>query len=622
MLYQVKMIMVHCEVITAQHSDMPHGSRSHHGHHGGHHHVNHHKHPNFKKSHHHQKKAIEVLQISPPTSTFKEKDDEAKWKKQLFISYRNELEEALKFNPYNHEARTSLALNLARSGQRTLMEEAHRQARTILKADPSHGGAHYAIALSILHEHPIKSIHALDKALLYRAAPGRGRIHMVRKQAHTIAMKKNRDFVGSKLKEKTSRHVVERLERHGRKSMISCLLDDTEHFLDECARDGVHDAVNDVIHDVIHDDGIHEKDAHPNHPSTAGRMLPVSWSMLQEIGAVVDVGFGKKMLIEKYYEDGSHMSECRHILTAAKRCIQRKLMQLEAASLEARARQIEEYEESNEKNQVEEKNKRKKKSKKKKKNKKKVLLLPPSDHPRMYFVAIDLDDTALNSFNYVRNHGMSGSPPPHVQAEYLLKEDTAANKAVLRFVNWINQTSGLHCLFFTERPLWSKHATLKALSHAGYGEYEDLLWCSAMKEGVAGGDPAANAAQDVGSGGGGDEGKEGEEGEEGEIHRGGKSKAAAKPHGGAKSEESHHSSHVYHAHAHHAHAHFAGHTCFHMKKHALNIFTTAQRHKNDIEKKIIAIVGDQDSDFPKEMDDQEEDSVLRIKLPNYLYTME
>ena len=162
------------------------------------------------------------------------------------------------------------------------------------------------------------------------------------------------------------------------------------------------------------------------------------------------------------------------------------------------------------------------------------------------------------------------------------------NAAVVKFVQWVHATSGVHCLFFTCRPAWSKEATTKALRKGGYAHYDELLFCKTTTAAAAA-TTATTAAAAAGAGA--------------------TTVVKEEKHGGKKDKGTTTLSH-------HPH-YFAGKTCRQVKECALREFTADRSH--NIERRIIAIVGDQDSDFAFSNGDP---NILTVKIPNYIYAVE
>jgi hypothetical protein len=584
-----------------------------HHHHHHHHHVNHHKHPNLSKSKDHHRCALAVL--SSKTTTFEDEDEEKQFHLQQQKDYRHQLEEAIKYNPYNTAARSLLAHSLAQSTSRTQQVEAQHHAKTVLRAVPSNGEAYYAQGLSNIHEHADKSIHAFDKALLYNSSH-RGMIHVARDKAKQQHIKKQRDFISTKIRDKTSQYVNAKIAVQLKHNIMFHLLLETDVMLQEMEemeqQDDQRMMKKEEAITIQTTAGIPVQGREP-HDGRHG-MLPVAWTVAQCLGDMKEA-MPHNVSIEEYYESGQYEYECEKILTSAKRCLQRKLMQWDVEAKLEREQQLLAESEKNTKSKT--KSKRSKKAintktvpqtKRKKKKKK------SSNLAVMNFIAIDLDDTTFNSFAYMQQHRFQGGIP-HEQSEYLLSSKTQKNEAVADFVSWIHQTTGVHCLFFTERPVYCRDATISALQALGLIHYEDILWCASNKmHEMATAAPASpssilagvRAASTSNSGS--------------DANADVESVPAVNnknvPSAGTSSTSKMTADEI----SHHPHFRFAGKTIQRLKQKALKIFTS---NTNSIERRIIAIVGDQDSDFPSTSGMAVEgDEVLQIKLPNYLYTVE
>jgi len=523
-------------------------------HHSHSHHINHHKHPSITKSKTHQQHAVNLLQTPPPS--FEKKEDEAVWIKTQQKLYRNQLEESVKFNPYNNQARNLLAKSLARTQVRTLMEEAKHHAKIVIKNDPTSGEAYYSQGLALMTEHPRKAISAFDKALLYNS-PHRGMIHVSRDKAKANVIRKERDFVSTKIRDNTSLNIKNRFEIKSKRTEINILITETNDLLQEIEDEKINEETIELIepHDGRHG------------------MLPVGrWQ-----GLCNSLPGGET--VSMYYENGQYEYECEKMLINARRCLQRRLMQ---EDVEAKLKRRQEEEELKNRLNNSKLNKKSKRRGNKKKNSKKKTILPV-----MNFIAIDLDDTVFNSYYYMKELHFKGELP-YTNCEYLMQSPNSVvgNNSIIDFITWINETQGIHCLLFTERPMYSKEKTIEALEYLGVNNYEDILWCSSSKIHEL----ATSTAVSTGT-------------------------VAVSE----KKEKKEEDANVDH---HPLHFRYAGKTLFSTKQKALHIFNADK--SNNVQRKIIAIVGDQDSDFPKDTTDTETTEVkpLCIKIPNYLYTVE
>ena len=212
-------------------------------------------------------------------------------------------------------------------------------------------------------------------------------------------------------------------------------------------------------------------------------------------------------------------------------------------------------------------------------NKKRKPVVDP--HPIVNYIAIDLDGTAFNGYHFMKKKNFQGLPP-HYYSDYVLQEEHDANQPIVDFVRWVHGREDLKCLFVTERPVFSKHQTLTSLKNAGLF-FDDILWCASSKV------HEIEAKLSEGT-------KQLETSDQPVVE---------KPAAVADVQLSHH-----------PHYRYAGKTCRDLKERALRLFSEDKTQK--VERRIVGIVGDQDSDFGND----EREDCLCVKLPNYLYGME
>ncbi len=559
---------------------------------------------------------------------------------------RELLAQALHFNPHLTEARALLALFLAGERKnRNALGDAHDHARRALKADPTLGAAHYARALALDGlDHFDASLHAFDQALLYNSPPGPGALRAARAGVKAHALKTARNPVMARIAEKTPDVMARALEKCSRGAEVALLLSDVDDLLGretgraarlarardaaakEAAKDkddkdvatGIQtrlararDAVakeaakdkdeKDVATGIQtpgppvehrHDDDLgdddHDRDHALPHHHPHHRHALAAYNCTEK--------FGRAPLrlpcvggLVEYYEGGQHATECRRILVSAKRYLQRVRL-LSDMSTRAAAKALADKAKLEELAGNMTKKRGRGKRGRRRRGKKAAAAAAAEAGAEgavlLNFVAIDIDDTALSSYDFLKRSDFSG-PPPVFRSEFLAADPPLSHAAgaTLELYNWIKDEEGLCAVFFTHRPAWCKQQTLEALFAAGYeGVGSDaVIFCGAHNP-----PPAAPN----------------------------KDKAAAEE---KQPQHPHHHDHRRHRK-----------TTAQVTGEALKAFEEDQSH--GFQRRIIMIVGDQDSDFPVAAEDKvaarpapptaaADSEVLHVKLPNYLYTI-
>jgi hypothetical protein len=540
--------------MSRRHTSASHSSQQHH---------NYYKHPNVHLSLEAQHQAHSISLRECPKTTVDEKEQVAFYK-QRDKQTRSVLETSIKFNPFNHEARLCLAQSMTSSSNRSLQAEAQHHTKIILKAQPSHAEAHYVQGLSHLQaQQPDKARHDFEQALLYDYAH-RGALKVQQEMALVVAIKQKRDFVSQKIIDHTPDRLKDQLDFKSHKTKISCLLKATDALLND-------DQPQQQPQQPQHHHHHQEREPYDGRHG----MLPVTWTVNSNLGDMANV-MPEGQSITEYYETGAHSKEIETMLVVFVSCLKRKLKRLNDTqkdrlnTVKAKEARVEAV--------AADKDKAASKRGKRPTKKRKPVVDP---HPVVNYIAIDLDGTAFNGYQFMKKKNFQGLPP-HYYSDYVLQEEHDANQPIVDFVRWVHSREDLKCLFVTERPVYSKHQTMKSLKNAGYEFFDDILWCASKVHEV-------EAKLSEGT-------KQLETSDQPEVE---------KPAAVVDVQLSHH-----------PHYRYAGKTCRDLKERALRLFSEDKTQK--VERRIVGIVGDQDSDFGND----EREDCLCVKLPNYLYGME
>jgi hypothetical protein len=570
-----------------------------------HHHRNYYKFPDLQKSLLAAEEANNIQsEVHPTNSVDNNVDDIKKWQKVQEKRYRSALEDSIKFNPYNHEVRTALAKALAFTRNRGYLSEAQQHAKIILKTVPSCSDAYFVQGLSQIHDYPEKSILSFDKALLYDST-NRGKVHVSREQAHAHLIKHRRDFVSNKIREKTAPRLVERLHYKIHHSKMSCLLKETDIFLRVHKEQEKRYQLDFTEHRNTHGGvGKQQQIKREPHDGRHG-LLPVYWGVFSSLGEMKDtlVSDGSDGGIVEYYESGAHARDIKSMLTKTKKWLTRKLLEFDRERKE-RGKEDATITKSKKSRFRKKRHAAAATARKKNINGPFSPLLPDT----INYIFIDVDDTAFNGYHYMKKRQFKCLPPQQY-SEYLLDKNHVVNKAVVNFVNWIHETDNLKCVFVTERPIFSKQSTIDALHNGGYEHYDDILWCATAYHKVGHEDDVSHA-----SSAGGMEAKVVEKKESGETGSSAPIKSDITPNDEKIVSNKSNSSSL----SHHPHYHYAGKALQKLKERTIRQFLSDE--SQGVRRRLIAIVGDQDCDFLTEDDNGE--TPLCIKIPNFLYTLE
>ena len=410
-------------------------------------------------------------------------EDEALAAKMSAIAEKRfALQEALKFSPHDSRANGLLALSLTTEGRKN-KTDALSFAKASIKNDPTSGLGHFALAhtLSSTADHLSKALHACDSAMLYKAKE-RGQILEMRKSILNEIRIKRRDFIEKKLVDKTPNRIVSRLESSLNRSRVRLLLADVDKLLNRDAQ------ISKEGKSVKSTRGLRE-----NYQTTEGNShVPLAWNMSKDVKINSSASVGRPFLLAKYdgiigyYEDGQYTLDCKRVMTSTKRYLQRMLLRWdlkkrETAEANATATEAISAMLDNGTPPVTllKKKKRQKRSYRRRSS-------AASRKPPINVIAVDIDDTVISSYPFMKKHGFCADSPaaPLFDARYLGMNPEAVTpiKPVLDFVNWVEETPGINLVFFTERPVWCKPLLMKTLKAAGLDEsFIDIRFCKQSK---------------------------------------------------------------------------------------------------------------------------------------------